>query len=528
MSSAISTGFSGISDLNLWFKLKEGSDLYLSDLQAIIKLRFPYIVENWQIIKGKLLDELSSYGDPFRLQKEVDSFSSLVATQLAGSSVIPSETSLLSKFYTIFDSILINDAPISKREQEILTAEQVRVLAFTKSKFLQMRIDFTAARDQIADSIGGNDADYNRIYSRASGAKTLNKSIDEIQSSAQFQTAIDSVDFILANEEILKKTAAIDPFALARVNANNPEFNISSYSSGKLIRMEYGETLQKLAARTLSNPDLWIDIAIANGLKPPYVDEVGTSVFLISNGSGNRINLSKTDSLGNFNRDKFYLNQIIMLQSNVERSPDQRIINSISEIPVSGELVIELSGDEDLAKYKTQDKAYLRVFAPQTINSTLFVLIPNKEVIPGNIKTSTPWFLRSKGEDERRAGVDLYVDEKGDLQFTPSGDIQLSYGAANGIQALLILLSTELGSLTRHQDYGISSNIGSKNIRATAIKQKMAESVSKQILNDSRFDRLKTLSVQSLDGASGYQVFVEVILAGGNSVIPITFTVNVS
>jgi hypothetical protein len=358
-----------------------------------------------------------------------------------------------------------------------------------------MRVDFTAARDEIADRIGGNDADYNRIYSRASAAKTLNKSIDEIQSSAQFQTAIDSVDFILANEEILKKTAAVDPFALAR---------------------------------TLNNPDLWIDIAIANGLKPPYVDEIGTSVFLISNGSGNRINLAKTDSLGNFNRDKFYLNQIIMLQSSVERSPDQRIINSISEIPVSGELVIELSGDEDLAKYKTQDKAYLRVFAPQTINSTLFVLIPNKEAIPGNVKTSTPWFLRSKGEDERRAGVDLYVDEKGDLQFTPSGDIQLSYGAANGIQALLILLSTELGSLTRHQDYGISSNIGSKNIRATAIKQKMAESVSKQILNDSRFDRLKTLSVQSLDGASGYQVFIEVILAGGNSVIPITFTVNVS
>ena len=115
----------------------------------------------------------------------------------------------------------------------------------------------------------------------------------------------------------------------------------------------------------------------------------------------------------------------------------------------------------------------------------------------------------------------------GDLQFTPAGDVQLSYGAANAIQAIILLLSTEAGALTRHPGYGILSGIGDKNTTSTALRQKLAEAVGTQILNDPRFDRLKTLTVQSLGSASGYKVFVEVVLAGGASVIPISFTVNV-
>jgi hypothetical protein len=227
------------------------------------------------------------------------------------------------------------------------------------------------------------------------------------------------------------------------------------------------------------------------------------------------------------NRDRFYLNQIILIQSNVERVPTQRIIKSITEIPVSGELVLELTGDEDLEKYKLSEAAYVRVFAAQTINSSFFVLIPSSNPPnPDQVQKDTPWFLRSKSEDEKQAGVDFYVDDSGDLAFTPAGDIQLSYGAANGMQALLILLSTEVASLTRHPEYGIPSSVGNTNTNFAAARQGLAEAVSKQILRDRRFDRLKTLTVELLDGASGYKVFVEVVLAGGQSVIPISFSVN--
>jgi phage baseplate assembly protein W len=136
--------------------------------------------------------------------------------------------------------------------------------------------------------------------------------------------------------------------------------------------------------------------------------------------------------------------------------------------------------------------------------------------------------LRNKGEDERRAGVDLYIGSDGDLKFTPAGDTQLRYGADNALQALQILLSTELGSIVRHPDYGIASGVGEPNASFAVARQKLAEAVGTQVLNDPRFDRLKTLEVESLGSASGYKVFLEVVLAGGNSVIPISFSVNVS
>jgi hypothetical protein len=106
--------------------------------------------------------------------------------------------------------------------------------------------------------------------------------------------------------------------------------------------------------------------------------------------------------------------------------------------------------------------------------------------------------------------------------------LQLRYGADNAIQALQILLATEAGALARHPEYGIASSIGDVNTNFAAVRQKLAEAVGTQVLNDSRFDRLKTLQVELLGSASGYKIFLEVVLAGGNSVIPITFSVNIS
>lgn len=527
MTSAIETGFAQMSDLNLWLKNKLSETFTLADIPAIIKIRYPYIVENWGTVKEALLQRIDSYQDPYRLQREIGAFDSLVKAQLAGATTTPSETRLLSRYYSVFDALTIEEVVLTKPESEIVDSETKRVETFTKTTFLKIRADLIVARDQVADNIGGTDPDYNRVYNRSPVRQTLNKGIDEIQLSSQFQQGVYLVEYILANEQIIKGDAAIDPFAFARANANNPDFNIGQYASGRLVRMQYGETLQQLAQRTLGNPDLWYDIAIANGLKPPYVDEIGVQVPLISNGNGNRVNVAQIGPNNVLNRDRFYLNQIILLQSNTERVPDQRVIRSITEIPVSGELVLELSGDENLDKYALADSAYIRVFAPQTINSTFFVLIPSTTPPnPDQIQKTTPWFLRSKSEDERQAGVDFYIDDDGDLSFTPAGDIQLSYGAANGMQALLILLSTEAASLARHPEYGIAYNIGDKNNDFAVTRQKLAEAVGTQILRDRRYDRLKTLTVELLDGASGYKVFVEVVLAGGQSVIPISFSVN--
>jgi len=529
VADAIEVGYRALSDLNLYAKVQDGESLYLSDVASLILLRLPYIVENWGTIRIDLLSRLQEYADPYRLQSEIEAFDAFVSSQRTGSSVTPSENQLLVNYYSVFDFTLVDSAPLSRREAEILESEIARVNEFTKTTFINIRKNLVAARDFVADRIGGGDPDYNRVFNRSSASKTLDKSIDQIQISADFQAGVLVVDALLANEQALKSTAAVDPFAFARENANNPEFNIGQYASGTLVRMQYGETLQQLAQRTLGNADQWYDIAIANGLKPPYVDEIGIALPLTTNGSGRRINVSKNGPAGTLNRDRFYIGQVVYMQSNAERAPDQRIVRSIVEIPVSGELVVELSGEPDMDRYKTADGATVRVYAPQTVNSSLYVLIPSAVPLDqSQVQKETPWFLRNRGEDEKQAGVDLLIDDTGDIQFTPAGDVQLRYGADNAVQALQILLATEAGALVRHPEYGIASGIGEVNTNFAAVRQKLAEAVGTQILNDPRFDRLNSLQVELLGSASGYKISLEVVLAGSNSVIPITFSLNIS
>lgn len=531
----IDTAYTAYSDLNLWIKVKTGESLRLSDVPALIPLRLPYIVSNWSTIRPVIANRVDESDDPSRMRSELDLFDRFVAFAVTQkTSVVKTVTnkSILSRYYTVMDQMFVDDIPSSQTEVDIINTESNRVDKFNKNNFLTIRSQLIAGRDAIADIIGANDETYDKVYSRGPLPQSLTPSITDLVSAFLFQNGIFTVDGILANETDLSSVAAIDPFAFARANADNPEIDIASYASGTLIKLNYGETMQGLARRTLGDGDRWIEIAIANGLKPPYIDEVGQSLPLISNGSNDQIIIAASDSFGRLNKEKVYLNQIVILRSDTERSPDQRVIVSIREVPVSGDLVIQLNGDANLSKYKAVDNASVRVFQKNTINSNFFVLIPSNEPLPPTLNKPTPWFLRSNSQDEKNAGVDLLIGSDGDLQFAPSGDLKLAYGVENAMQALKILLSTSQGSLSRYPDYGIADVTGQFNSKPEQIKSVISESVARQILSDSRFDRLDYLAVEYLSkgpqGASAYVINVGVTLAGGNgTVIPISFAINI-
>jgi hypothetical protein len=434
------------------------------------------------------------------------------------------------RFYSIFNNILIQSINLTNEEQRIITNELMRVTDFSKNNFISAKQNIIDYRDRVTDTYGLGDPDYNQTFGKSSIPPQITATIVEVNYLLTLEEAIKTCDFILAN--LFAVDASIDPFALARVNANNPDVNIGQYKSGKLVKINYGESLESLANRYLGDPNKWIDIAIANGLKPPYIDEVGSRIPLLSNGSGNQINLAATDINGQLNIDKLYINQQVFLQSTAEVVVDQRSIINIRQVPVSGEIILELDGEHDMSRFQIADQAYIRVFAPNTVNSSFYVLIPSPEALPDDRTEELPWFLAKSAEDEKRAKIDLALGPDSDLIFTTNGDVKLSYGLDNAVQAIKLKIITELGSLRYHPTYGLINVVGNKNLNIDAIRELIIESINSQIEADARFDRIEDLAVDYLvnnttnEGVGAIAISLTVRLAGGTQAIPISFTIN--
>ena len=530
--STVNEAYKAMADINLWFKLKGGDTLVLADMPAIIPLRWTYFRDNWEFIRPDLIKAMAKTINPDFLNEQIADFGTYVASQRTSAAKLNpfQDAKVFFRYYAVFDNVNIDDIALSNQEQQIMQVEIARVQAFSKNNFLQAKQVVIDYRDRLADTYGLSDEDYNKAFRKSSIPPQINATLVEANLLLNLQQSIKTIDFILAN--LFAVDAAIDPFALARANANNPAVNIGQYSSGRLVKINYGESLESLATRYLGDPNKWIDIAIANGLKPPYIDEVGQRIPLLSNGASNQVNLAGTDINGNLNIDKLYINQPVFLQSTTEVVVDQRTIISLRQVPVSGEIILELDGARDMTRFKTVDQAYVRVFAPNTVNSSFYVLIPSNDPLPDTRKEEVPWFLAKSADDEKRAKIDLAIDDSGELTFTTNGDVKLSYGLDNAIQAMKLKIVTELGSLRFHPDFGLVNVIGNKNTNIDELRDLLTQSILAQVEADGRFDRVEDLAVDYLvnsstgQGVGAMAISMSVRLAGGTQVIPISFTVN--
>jgi len=517
-----------LSELDLWYKIKVGQSLMLSDVPEIIRLRWPYFRDNWGFIRERYLERISDYEESNLFKNTIDRFTQFIESQrVLKARANPFDNSdVIFRFYAIFDNTPISSLQTTKQEQDIITEKVNRIKMYTRGDFLKTRGELEKERDLIADQVSLTDETYNRIFDRSPATATLNPRNKDMNNMFEIQQAIRYVDFILANAFSLEQNV-VDPFALARANAQNPEIDIRSYLSGSLEKLNYGEDLKSLATRTLGDPNRWLDIAITNGLKAPYIDEVGERVFLLSNASANLVNLPELDSAGLLNADKLYVGQIVLLQSNSQTFPEQRVILSIKPIPVSGELVIELDGESDLERYRADEDAYIRLFKPNTTNSGFLIMIPSDTPIDDRVKSEEPWFLRSSGTVEKNQKVDIAINDSGDLSLSPNGDLQLSFGLVNSAQAIRLKMSTEEGELIRHPDFGLVQIQGSKNDDVESVRSALSNSISKLIEADERFSGISTLDISyGGNNASTINISLIVRLAGANQLLPINFSIN--
>ena len=533
MALDFESSIESMADLGLWYKVNSNEAMSMSDIPEIIRLRWPYFRDNWEFIKDSYVQAIPTYSDPDQLKIHIDLFSDFIISQRTSSNLrnpFDNEDMLL-RFYTIFDSTLVNSVNLTFEEQQIVDNKLNRVSNFTRGDFLAIRALLQKERDILADRANTTDEDYNRVFGRSPQAGRVSIKNKDINKMYELQESIKSVDFVLASAFSLE-TSAVEPFALARQNANNSEVEIGEYASGSLIKLNYGEDLQSLAKRTLGDPDKWIDIAIANGLKPPYIDEVGEKLDLISNASGNQINIAGLDDSNNLNVDKLSVGHVVLLKSDVQTFPEQRSILNITEVPISGELIIELDGEPDLDRYKLAESAHIRIFKQSTVNSSFYVLIPSEDPLDDDLKGDTPWFLKTSDVTERRQKVDVFLTDDGDLTFDPTGDFQLSYGLENAVQAIKLKMIVEAGELRRHPEHGLIPLAGSGNNDVATVKDRLIESIVTNINADERFAAIDRLDVEysnvlNENNAVAFSITLVVQLSGSGQLVPITFSVNV-
>lgn len=381
------------------------------------------------------------------------------------------------------DSLNVRPATVAKIE-----AQREAVRSLRREDFERMANEMLQVLADLSGTVGAGDATYDSIYGESVSPQKTGPSADDWTAMDALMQAIENIQALAASSSINRQnnlTAADIIAGLATANGIAFTRPISKY----LIPFPHDYTLEKLAAQYLGDPDRWGEIAALNGLKAPYVDEVGRTHELLTNGNGNQIAVPTADG--------YYVGQPVWISAlGVLR--EKRRITKIAIL--SPDLaILTLDGLADLEKLEVSMEASVQSFAPETTNSLQFIYIPSDEEV------ETDWLTKSiPGVDffdpmVRIGGVDLLINPDGDLAIASDGTTRLSVGLTNLIQRVRIAVATPQGSLSRHPEFGFGIVPGSST--ADVNVNQIAASARAFIGNEEGFSGVNRVTVEKNGGS---------------------------
>ena len=327
-----------------------------------------------------------------------------------------------------------------------------------------------------------------------------------------YNDAIAAIDAMTATTDSLVISIA-DPFIRAQQIVGDSGIVIVPARSAFPVPFPHNGTLESLANTYLGSPDRWIDIALLNQLKPPYIDQDGFFRYFSTSGNGNSFTVSDVTNL--------YLNQEIFISSATRKS-ERRLIVDIETLGISNYL-ITVDGDSNLNLFTATQLAKMQAYLPNTVNSDKMIYIPmpggvaESDLIP-SVK-SIPATL-NLSDHQKMIGTDLRLTDNFDLAINNNSDIELSVSYANALQALRLKLGIELGQLVRHPSFGSGIEVGTKNKYTAGELRNLIEGA---ILSDPRFAEVSSISVSINGPVTTINVVVK--LSNGQGVLPISFQI---
>lgn len=92
---------------------------------------------------------------------------------------------------------------------------------------------------------------------------------------------------------------------------------------------------------------------------------------------------------------------------------------------------------------------------------------------------------------ERSMGIDLKMNEDGDLELTNTGDLAIVRGLDNALQAIVTKLKYSKGDLMEHPDIGVGLKVGSKQADVGEVRAAIVDSLT----SDPRFEKITGLAI---------------------------------
>lgn len=413
-----------------------------------------------------------------------------------------------TNYYDFFSRLNVSSLPLSPFIVRAIINERDRVRETTRLDFENRRDTFIQAMADFADFIGAGNATYSATYNRSLTTTTRTPSTNDFQVIFAMNKTIMELNRLAASGETNRFQTDSINYVAGLASQAGIAFTVPQ--SKFAVPYPYGMTLEQLALRYLNSPDRWIEIATLNGLRAPYVDEVGFDLPLLTNGHDNQVEVGDATNL--------FIGQQIWLSSTTTSRNSRRILK-IEKLN-SGQVILTLDGDGDLNRYSILASATLHAFLPDTVNSMMQIYIPSPDepadqdyklkAIPG-VDYFDPLV--------EAAGVDLLLTENLDLAITPDGDCRLAVGLSNIVQTARVRLSTPQGNLLRHPTFGLAITPGESTADVDA--KTLLRSCQDLFSDDPTFTGVTSASI-SKQGPIAI-IAIEVGVRGVTQNVPITF-----
>lgn len=506
-----------LTDYLGYLKATQNALFNFADVQAIASDRWPWFVNNWE---SKLYPNLKS------VLPKSDFFISLLKNlndEVVAQKILPSvninpflNLNKFIKYKSILSYIELTDISLTQAEALVLQTEQKRLRELSIADFKDMCVFLRSTACFAAQTLGLGDADGVLVQGFAITEPQRDYTPAELDQIGDLFDLADEIDAIVFS---LEQNTEQNPNLLAVANRNSDPSSLvvfnQSYSAA--ISVPFVNSLENMAEIYLGSKDKWFEIATINNLQPPYVDKVGEKEFLLGPGTLSAVKISANKA--NFIK----VGTKIKIGSYTVREEIRSVVK-ITKFD-DGTVILSLSGDPDLSKLKMTEKAYIKVYKPQTANEDSLLLVP-VNAVSSLIQGKQPSLdvLRRLDKSLLDFGVDIKKDEKtGEIQIGKNGDFDIIYGIPAVRQALHSLLSTSANQLPFHPDYGIplGSAIGERFYGNNGFVAAFADILRDIILSDGRYSDVVVQDFILTETTVSISLIVAI--AGSDVIIPLSF-----